>query len=347
MPENFYDLLGVDEDATEEELKRAYRQRAREYHPDVNADDRAGAQFKTVRRAYDVLRDGTERSKYDRLGHETYVRKHMQGLPKESSSSGSSSSRSSSASQTSTWSSSSSSQSSRSSTSTSRSSTGTGSRSGSANSTRWNGSTGSRGTRQRTQRTQRTQQTTSSRSQRSNTSRTTTASGPQYTYPEREQPSSSRDRLRNRWLVVASAFALYLGGLVQFALAAQPALTDLVATLPVDPVGTLTATGGFGTPAAFVGTAVATATTAPSAALLFPVGAVVLPLALAWTVGSFGHGSAWLYVVATLGPLVGLVAGFSVSAVPTAVDLLAFALLPVVAVLVFLGDVGRYLFATR
>ncbi|MFC6726960.1 DnaJ domain-containing protein, partial [Halobium palmae] len=84
MHEDFYELLGVGRDATADELKRAYRKGAREYHPDVNDDDRAGAQFKAVRQAYDVLRDEEERADYDRLGHETYVRKRLGGLPSSS-----------------------------------------------------------------------------------------------------------------------------------------------------------------------------------------------------------------------------------------------------------------------
>jgi len=71
MATDFYALLGVGRDADEEELKRAYRQRARELHPDSTAGDPAAeAQFKEVTRAYEVLRDPQRRARYDRFGAE-------------------------------------------------------------------------------------------------------------------------------------------------------------------------------------------------------------------------------------------------------------------------------------
>jgi curved DNA-binding protein CbpA len=83
MPDDFYDLLDVSADASQDEIKRAYRAKARQYHPDVNDDDRAEQQFKAVRRAYEVLTDEEERAAYHRLGHETYVSRRMGGLPTE------------------------------------------------------------------------------------------------------------------------------------------------------------------------------------------------------------------------------------------------------------------------
>ena len=66
---DFYELLGVSRRATAEELKRAYRQRARELHPDANPNDRATAErFKEVARAYQVLSDPDQRARYDRFG---------------------------------------------------------------------------------------------------------------------------------------------------------------------------------------------------------------------------------------------------------------------------------------
>ena len=348
MPENFYDLLGVDEDATQADLKQAYRQRAREFHPDVNADDRAGAQFKTIRRAYDVLRDETERSAYDRLGHASYVRKRMKGglpddspaNPSSSSTSSSSTSSTSSSSATSSKRSSSTSNGSRSresrSTASSSTASSTRNRTGSTDSRR-NASTGSR-----------REQSNSRGGPQSRRTTTGTTAAPNRRYsPSSGDSSGSRERLRNRWVAVAAAFALYLGGLGWYGLAIRPTLLDLVAALSTTPVAALTSAGGVGAPATFARTAVTTATTAPSPALLVPLGTLVLPLVLVWTVSSFGRGSAWLYVLAALGPLAGLGLGLAVPTVPTAAYLVTFVVLPVGAVLVFLGDVGRYLFATR
>ncbi|MEF8780113.1 MAG: DnaJ domain-containing protein [Haloferacaceae archaeon] len=81
MSADFYDLLEVDEDADEEELKRAYRSAVRRYHPDVNDREDADAQFKVVKRAYETLSNPKERARYDRLGHRSYVREQLGGLP--------------------------------------------------------------------------------------------------------------------------------------------------------------------------------------------------------------------------------------------------------------------------
>ncbi|MBE9506862.1 MAG: DnaJ domain-containing protein [Chloroflexi bacterium] len=66
---DYYKILGVDRNASEKEIKRAYRRLAREFHPDVNPDDKqAEEKFKEINEAHEVLSDSEKRSKYDQLG---------------------------------------------------------------------------------------------------------------------------------------------------------------------------------------------------------------------------------------------------------------------------------------
>ena len=70
---DFYEVLGVSKNATAEEIKKAYRQAARKYHPDVNRDDpNAADKFKEVNDAYEVLSDDNKRAAYDRFGHDAF-----------------------------------------------------------------------------------------------------------------------------------------------------------------------------------------------------------------------------------------------------------------------------------
>ncbi|WP_217915623.1 J domain-containing protein [Miltoncostaea marina] len=70
MKRDHYEVLGVPRDAGEAEIKKAFRRRARELHPDVNPDPGAEAQFKEAAEAYETLSNPETRALYDRYGHE-------------------------------------------------------------------------------------------------------------------------------------------------------------------------------------------------------------------------------------------------------------------------------------
>src|SRR5947209_7428854 len=71
MPTDFYEVLGISREATDDEIKKAYRRLARQYHPDANdGDPAAEARFKELSAAYDTLRDPDKRRGYDMYGAE-------------------------------------------------------------------------------------------------------------------------------------------------------------------------------------------------------------------------------------------------------------------------------------
>ena len=65
---NYYDVLGVSKDASEADIKHAYRRLAAKYHPDVNHEPGAEEKFKDINEAYEVLSDSQKRAQYDQFG---------------------------------------------------------------------------------------------------------------------------------------------------------------------------------------------------------------------------------------------------------------------------------------
>jgi len=79
---DYYQILGVEKNASEKEIKKAFRRLARKHHPDVNPDDaQAEDRFKEINEAYEVLSDPDKRSKYDRLGSDWQRYQRAGGQP--------------------------------------------------------------------------------------------------------------------------------------------------------------------------------------------------------------------------------------------------------------------------
>ena len=70
---DYYEVLGVEKNATDEDLKKAYRRLAKKYHPDTNPGDKeAEEKFKEASEAYGVLSDPDKRKRYDQFGHAAF-----------------------------------------------------------------------------------------------------------------------------------------------------------------------------------------------------------------------------------------------------------------------------------
>ena len=65
---DYYEVMGLARDATQDEIKRAYRKLARKYHPDVSQEEHTEERFKEVGEAYEVLKNSEKRAAYDQLG---------------------------------------------------------------------------------------------------------------------------------------------------------------------------------------------------------------------------------------------------------------------------------------
>ena len=78
MSKSLYDTLGVSENATESEIKKAYRKLARQYHPDVNKTPEAEEKFKEINAAYEVLSDKEKKAQYDQFGDQMFGGQNFQ-----------------------------------------------------------------------------------------------------------------------------------------------------------------------------------------------------------------------------------------------------------------------------
>ena len=70
---DYYEVLGIDRNASASEIKKAYRKLAKKYHPDTNPGDKeAEAKFKEVTEAYEILSDSEKKAQYDQYGHAAF-----------------------------------------------------------------------------------------------------------------------------------------------------------------------------------------------------------------------------------------------------------------------------------
>lgn len=80
---DYYEILGVPRNATQEDIKKAYRRLARKYHPDFNKDPQAQEKFKEINEAYQILSDPEKRKLYDQYGHSAFSAQGGEGFAQE------------------------------------------------------------------------------------------------------------------------------------------------------------------------------------------------------------------------------------------------------------------------
>jgi len=347
MPTDLYDVLGAPADASAEELKRSYRSRVREYHPDVNDHPESDQQFKLIQVAHDVLSNPADRKDYDRMTHREFVDTRLDDVPPvsvfpeaesaavdgpggtetttDSASSGATADRetgrtsTASATESATRQSTTSGQTAdrRGAAETDRSGESTAAQPGDATSTGW-------------------QEATESTAYQTGTGSTT--------------PSAAARRRRglSRWYgVVLASLLTYLVGLGDYAAQHAPRLAELLGALADTPVATLAGVYPLPAVSTYVLTAVNGVTAgAAGPGLLLLFGVVLLPIVTLTAVAQFGQGIAWGYALASLGPVLCLAAQAAVP-LQVGVVILGLVLLPLFSGLGFLIDVGRYLWATR
>ncbi|GAB3687481.1 hypothetical protein GCM10028857_20600 [Salinarchaeum chitinilyticum] len=356
MADDFYALLEVPRDASQDEIKTAFRTKVREYHPDHNDDPRANAQFTAVKKAYDTLGDPVERNAYDRMGHIDYVAKRLSGLPDpdkwapdadDDSSTASSSSGSTGSSRTSTSGGSTatgaSSGATGGSSSTASTSTSTGGRSASAAGSSSTGNAGSSGGAS-------TSSPSSSAQRTASDGAGATASGRSVAYADDPIVDfvARHNWVRKAvgWPLLYFVMAIYAAGLGAVVGANADAVGSLVDRITAAGTDTDALAGAFereGVPIVYeatIGEFVAGSTPEPTViagTVLLALGALVLPavvfLLVYLTRLSAGWKPTYLYPLAVLGPLAGLAAGAAVE-VPLAAELALFGLLPFGALLV-------------
>ncbi|WP_029203495.1 DnaJ domain-containing protein, partial [Vibrio genomosp. F6] len=77
---DFYEVLGVSRDASERDIKKAYKRLAMKFHPDRNQDDKSAPEkFKEVKEAYEILTDAQKKAAYDQYGHAAFEQGGMGG----------------------------------------------------------------------------------------------------------------------------------------------------------------------------------------------------------------------------------------------------------------------------